>query len=268
MRARPCRAAAAALLFITIPTIGQTATPPAQPESKPLQFEVVSIRQNKTGSYISLNKTPRDGYEVENMLLKILISGAYGIRPDLTSGGPDWIHTAHYDIRAKVAEEDLAAYRALSSKQRDAMVQAVLADRFKLSAHIETKQLPCYELVVAKSGPKLQDSTLTHETFGANMGSFFTEAIHMPRFAEVLSMYLQRTVADRTGLTGMYKFRLEWTPDRPIRSTAASDSPEASEPVGPSLFTAVEEQLGLKLNPTRGPVDTLVIDHVEPPSEN
>ena len=235
-----------------------------------MEFEVVSIRQNKTDSYVSFDHTPRDGYGVEHFSLKAVISSAYGIRWDLISGGPAWITTDFYDIQAKVAGEDVAEYRKLPKARRNAMLQAMLADRFKLSAHIVTKELPGYELLVAKNGPKMKESKLNHETYWANMGDIFTQAMKMPTLAKLLSQQLQQTVADKTGLAGMYEFKLDWASDRSLRanSTAAGEVTQASEPSGPSLFTALEEQLGLKLNLTKGPVDTLVIDHVERPTEN
>jgi uncharacterized protein (TIGR03435 family) len=235
--------------------------------AKLLEFDAVSVRQNKSDSHVFYNKTPKDGYAVEHYPLKAIVGDAYGIRLDLISGGPSWIETTYYDIEAKVAGDDLTAYRKLTKEQREAMVQAVLADRFKLAAHIETKELPGYELVVGKKGPKLKDSTRARESYGANFGDIQTDAMKIPTLAKILSQQLQRTVTDKTGLTGMYDFELKWTLDQGVAPRAGSEQPEASDP-GPSLFSALEEQLGLKLNATKEPVETLVIDHVEQPSAN
>lgn len=245
-------------------------TPAAQPNApnaKPLEFDAVSIRPNKTDSNVMLDKTPPDGYAVEHMPLRMVIGAAYGIRWDLISGGPGWIDTNYYDIQAKVAGEDIEAYRKLSKRQRNQMLQAVLADRFKLAARIETKEMNGYELVVAKGGPKLQDSTHKQQSYGANLGDYHAEAVTMPTLAKLLSQHLQQTVTDKTGLTGKYDFELKWAADRGARAPAADDA-IASDPSGPSLFTALEEELGLKLNSVKAPVDTLVIDHVELPSAN
>jgi uncharacterized protein (TIGR03435 family) len=238
------------------------------PSMKAMEFDAVSVRQNKANINISYDKTPQDGYAVEHMALRAVISSAYGIRWDLISGGPPWMDSSFYDIQAKVAGEDVAAYRKLTKQQRQSMMQAVLIDRFKLAAHVEVKELPGYELVVAKNGPKLKDSTEKRESYGANMGDIFTDGMRISTLAKLLSQQLQRTVTDKTGLTGLYDFKLAWDQGQKTHvSPAAGDSTEASEP-SPSLFTAVEEELGLKLNATKGPVDTLVIDHVEQPSEN
>jgi uncharacterized protein (TIGR03435 family) len=236
---------------------------------KLIAFDAVSVRQNKSDSNVYVDKTPKDGFAVEHYPLHGILSIAYGARWDLISGGPKWIDTNYYDITAKVAGEDLAAYRALSKAQQQAMVQAMLVERFKLATHIETKEMPGYEMVVAKNGPKLKDATEKHEGYGANRGDIFTDAIRMPTLAKLLSQQLQKVVTDKTGLTGMYAFELKWAQDmaRARPEAGEGESAQAADP-GPSLFTALEEQLGLKLNSTKGPVDTVVIDHVELPSEN
>jgi len=266
----------AGAMGLGVSATGQTAAAPvapgavaAQPDApaKAIEFDAVSVRQNKTDSNVSYDKTPKDGYSVEHFPLWMIISSAYGIRWDLISGGPSWTQSTFYDIVAKVAGEDVEAYRKLSKKQKEAMVQAILADRFKLKVHIETKEMPGYELVVAKDGPKLKDSTDKRESYGANYNDITTDGMKMPTLAKLLSQQLQRTVTDKTGLTGMYKFRLKWARDQATRGPAADGEPTQAIDPGPSLFTALEE-FGLKLNTTKGPVDTLVIDHVEQPSEN
>jgi uncharacterized protein (TIGR03435 family) len=250
----------------TSATPAATGTQPSVANVKPLEFDAVSIKPNKTDSNVMLDKTPKDGYAVEHYTVRLVIGAAYGIRWDLISGGPGWIDTSYFDIVAKVAGEDVEAYRKLSKRERNAMVQAVLADRFKLVAHVETKEMPGYELGVAKNGPKLQETKFKRQGFGANPGDYHVEAITMQTLAELLSQTMQRTVMDKTGLTGKYDFELKWAVDR-ARAPAADDI-AASEPSGPTLFTALEEQLGLKLNAVKAPVDTLVIDHVELPTGN
>jgi uncharacterized protein (TIGR03435 family) len=164
-----------------------------------------------------------------------------------------------------------------------------LADRFKLKIHTETKQLPVYELVAPKGGSKLKEAT-AGDTYANGIkgldgvgrgglmrvgrGQLTAQAVPITSLANMLSQQLQRTVLDKTGLTGKYDLELNWTPDQgsdpmfkgaegsPQRGDAAPDSS------GPSIFTALQEQLGLKLQSAKGPVETLVIDHVEMPSEN
>jgi uncharacterized protein (TIGR03435 family) len=167
------------------------------------------------------------------------------------------------------------------------MLQSLLADRFKLTLHHESKQAPIYALVVAKDGPKFHETSHDPPSAGLKVGGLPGPlpkgGIWMGRgqisvnggalgvFAEELSTALDCIVLDRTELKGVFDFTLHWTPDEG-RGPALSDSPDGFTPqpdaLGPSIFTTLREQLGLKLEPQKGPVDTLVIDHVERPSEN
>jgi uncharacterized protein (TIGR03435 family) len=171
------------------------------------------------------------------------------------------------------------------------MIQALLADRFKLTMHHETRELPEYVLVVAKNGPKIHEATpgdtysnglkLRDGTPGGpglvqmSPGHVAAQATTMDFFIHVLQQQLGTTVVDQTGLTGKYDIILDWTPEPnqvPGGVPSAAQQGPGAAPVpdspGPSVFTAIEEQLGLKLESQKGPVDVLVIDHVEPPSEN
>lgn len=235
--------------------------------AKPLAFDVVSIKPNHTGSPGMINRTTPDSYSVENMSLRIILSDAFDIRADLISGGPGWLNTDHYDLIAKVAGDDLPAYKALSKDQRNQMLQAVLADRFRLAVHTSIKQLPGYTVAIAKGGFKLQPvSTDQSSGWGANFGDIRATGISISTLCDLLSQQLRQTVVDQTGLTGLYTFRLQWEQDNP-RVSASPDA--ASDPSGlPALPTALQEQLGLKLTPAKLPTTTLVIDHIDKPSEN
>jgi uncharacterized protein (TIGR03435 family) len=231
-----------------------------------------------TFSRMFIGDTP-DGYHVENATLKYIVSSAYNVKDDAIVGGPAWIGANHYDIDAKVTPGTDAPPPKLTGAQRRQMIQSLLADRFKLIVHDETKDAPIYELQIAKSGSKLPEST-PNDGFAKGiigidgnpvpigslmplgLGRLFGQAVTIASLIEHLSHELKRPVLDKTGLTGKYDLSLEWTPD----SMTASDSPSGAS--GPSLFTAIQEQLGLKLISTHGPVKTLVIDHVEPPSPN
>ena len=173
------------------------------------------------------------------------------------------------------------------------MLQALLANRFKLAVHRETKDLPGYALVVAKNGPKLHDAK-PGDTYpngikgpdgqpgqglmimGGLGGPLTGQGINIENLVRVLSQQLGRTILDETGLTGKYDFTLKWTPDDragPISAAnqgggSRSDDAPSSDSSGPSIFTAIQEQLGLKLESRKVPVEMLVIDHVEAPSEN
>jgi uncharacterized protein (TIGR03435 family) len=266
---------------------GGAASPNATEDVKVPVFDVVSVKSNKSGGMRIMFKA--DGYSATNVSVKLLIQTAYGIRQDLISGGPGWLESAGYDFEAKVAGPDVDALKKLTPEQRRSMLQPALADRFKLKVHTETKQLPVYEIVLAKGGSKLKEAT-AGDTYANGIkgpdgvgrggmmrfgpGQLTAQAVPMTSLTNMLSQQLHRTVLDKTGLTGKYDLELNWTPDQgadpmfkgpegsPQRGDAAPDSS------GPSIFTALQEQLGLKLQSAKGPVETLVIDHVEMPSEN
>jgi uncharacterized protein (TIGR03435 family) len=252
-------------------------------------FDVVSIKPNKSDSGMVRIMGKPDGYAASNVSLKMLIQSAYGIREDLISGAPSWADSARFDIDAKVAGSDVDALKKLTPEQRRLILQPLLADRFKLKTHTETKQLPVYELVVAKGGSKLKEAA-PGDTYANGIkgpdgvgrggmmrvgrGQLNAQAVPMTSLANMLSQQLHRTVLDKTGLTGKYDIELNWTPDQgsdpmfkgPDSSQQRADA--APDSSGPSIFTALQEQLGLRLQSAKGPVETLVIDHVEMPSEN
>jgi uncharacterized protein (TIGR03435 family) len=155
----------------------------------------------------------------------------------------------------------------------DLMLQDLLADRFHLKLTREAKEMPIFALVLAKSGAKLKESTVGEDgrRMQTGRGRIEVQGIDMASLANMLSQQLGRTVVDKTGLTGNYDFKLEWTPDLgqpqgPKEIGGAETAPPDS--LGPTIFTALQEQLGLKLESTKGPVEILVIERVEKPSEN
>lgn len=249
----------------TIPRpVGAEATAPA--------FDIVSIKPNKSESgNISVN-TNDDSYSATNVSLKMLLEDAYGIKEDLVFGLPGWANSARFDVKAKIVEPDAELLKKLSREQRRLMIQQLLMDRFQIKAHIETRVLPLYEMIVVKDGPKFKKSALegSSEDKSQNgvarggMTSSNTEltahAVPLTLLAKMLANQLHRTVADKTGLAGNYDFFLKWRPE--------DDQDDSSESSTATLFTALQEQLGLKLQPSKGPVDTLVVDHVEMPSED
>jgi len=281
------------LLFATAILLAQppgptavSTSPSATPAAAPLAFDAISIHPTKPGmtttsngveiSRMFVRDTP-DGFSVGNGTLKYLIMDAYSVKEDSIIGGPDWIENIGYDIDAKVTPAADAPPPKLNRAQRKQMIQSMLADRFKLVVHNETKDAPIYELDLAKGGSKLPIST-PNDGFAKGIngldgnpvssgypvllsrGRLFGQAVTIASLIDYLKQELKRPVVDKTGLTGKYDLSLEWTPDNTL-----ADSPLAG---GPSIFTAVQEQLGLKLTSTHGPVKTLVIDHVEKPSAN
>ena len=275
-----------ALLLIVIAAPISTAQMSAVPTSAPTPaFDVVSVKQTKMASdRETIESLPGgDGITIRNMTLQGIIDFAYDLRPELVSGLPEWAKTQKYDLLAKVADADVAAFHKLNLEQRRAMLLALLADKFQLKTYRESKELPIYALVVSKNGVKmkeavsgdkytngikLQDGTLAGA--GTLMGST-GQGVPVSALVLMLSrLGLDRVVVDRTGLTGTYDFSLRFAPERGsipvINGQPAAIS--AEDAAKPSIFTALQEQLGLKLEPTKGLVEELVVDHIQLPSEN
>ncbi len=235
------------------------------PLAKLPSYDVSTIRPNVTGSGdVSVNTRPAT-LEATNVSLKDVFEEAFDVRRNQIFGLPDWAEKTHYDINAKVVDPDIAQLRALSHDQRRTMLRVLYEDRFRLKWHFESRVLPDYELVVAKNGPKLKQVPTDSQHTGISMNNYdatFT-ANSMANLADMLSHQQERPVVDKTGLTGTYDFRLTWTPDTARDADAGQDA-NASPP----LFTALQEQLGLKLQPGKDPVQTLVIDSISPPTDN
>jgi uncharacterized protein (TIGR03435 family) len=278
----------AGLMAVAGPCVRAQEPSTATADVKLPAFDVVSIKPDKSGGGMIRVMNRPDGYSASNISLKMLIQAAYGIREDLISGAPGWADSARYDIDAKVDGADVEALKKLSPEQRRLILQPLLADRFKLKVHTEIKQLPVYELVVAKGGPKLKEAT-AGDTYANGIkgpdgvgrggmvrmgrGQLTAQGVPMTSVVNILSQQLHRTVIDKTGLAGKYDLELNWTPDEGegMGPPPGSGQPHADVPPegsGPSIFTALQEQLGLRLQSAKGPVDTLVIDHVEMPTEN
>ncbi|MFZ0338625.1 MAG: TIGR03435 family protein [Terracidiphilus sp.] len=241
----------------------QQAAPPAATAPAPV-FDVAAIhvRIPEPHEHNSIWSSPFDGrFKAENVSVMTLIWWAYEMPEARILGAPAWVNATHFNIEATADPAVDAQLKGLSSdagrKVKETMIRALLADRFKLVTHTETRELPIYTLVVAKGGPRL--GALQDSGTSINRGSDRIEvqtSNSVSTLAEQLSMIVGRDVVDKTGITGRYNLKLQWTPD-----DDAADS-------GPSLFTALEEQLGLKLEPAKGPVQVLVIDHAEMPSAN
>jgi uncharacterized protein (TIGR03435 family) len=243
-----------------------------QENGAPLLFELASIRPTQLPCKDSGFTPTPNGLHILCMPLQIIIQQAYGIYESSQVGGiPESMGWTFYDVEAKVDDSEVAAYGKLSSGQRDLMFQMLLRDRFKLKAHRESKDLPVYALVIARNGSKLKESKPGEADAQAGplaqpimwrkgRGQIVSRSSPLSSFPRLLSQEVGRPVVDRTGLTGSYDFTLQWTPDQGASSTPVD--------AGPSLFTALEEQLGLKLEPAKAPLDILVIDHIEKPSEN
>lgn len=273
---------------------GAVARPAVGAEGKPLAFAVASVRRNVSGTgscdpeHLYLTA---DGFRMTNCPLIAALFMAYvpadgsalGFSIDgRVVGAPDWMKSDRYDIDARIDQADMAAWQnpATQKEMLQEMMQSLLAERCKLAVHREMRDMPVYALVVGKKGPKFQQAKTVvpaailakHPNVGAIPGgggmfapgpggSMELYGVPMKTLAVVLSNMAGRPVVDRTGLTGTYDIKLERTQPGPPAEDGTQDSV-------PSIFTMVQEQLGLRLEPARGSVETLVIDHVERPAEN
>ena len=240
---------------------GSLARLTAQQSSVAHTFEVASIKLSTADPHTSSGiKTGHGRIDARNVTLKRCIIGAYGVGPHQIIGGPDWLDSDHYDILAK------ADHPTDDDAELTLMLRSLLTERFKLALHHETRMLPAFVLEVAKNGPKLEKATggeSSTNTNGSNSGiSIAARNTSMDLLAKVLAREMDYPVVDQTGLPGIFNFTLHWTPERlkPVDSASTDDV---------SIFTAVQEQLGLHLRSQKAPVDVLIIDHVErAPTEN
>ncbi len=260
-------------IFFFAPAIAQQK--PTVPDPPP--YDIISIHpHNAIDDNISFMSRPGN-FAASNCTLKQLVSEAYGIREDLITGLPGWADTARFDVTAKVSDFDPAAFKDLTRGQRESMLLPMLADRFHLKAHTEIKTLSVFNLVVTKDGPKFKQNPpppvdpdnpkKAQEGRGNTMinnDDLTATAIPLSSFAETLARQLNKTVIDETGLVGDYDFKLKWSPEEDRNAATDNGTTEHA----PDLFTALQEQLGLKLEPTKGPVPTLVVDHAEQPTPN
>jgi uncharacterized protein (TIGR03435 family) len=255
------------LPFLAIATLLAHAQSDSAPQSasagvKVPAYDVITIRPDKSGSgSVSINVHDAR-YSATNVSVKKLLQNAYDIRENLISGVPGPIDSARFDIEAKVVDPDRKTLESLTGKQRQSMLRPLLIDRFQLKVHTEIKTLPVYDLVVIKGGPKFKQSTdqgSNNRDMEVRNTALAAHDLPMASLADTLAGLVNRTVIDRTGLAGNYDLALKWSPD---------DASEAQTDSAPSIFTALQEQLGVKLQSAKGPVETLIVDHVEMPAEN
>jgi uncharacterized protein (TIGR03435 family) len=236
-------------------------------------FEVATITPSKPGAQ-GKGFTFRAGHFMTfNTDLNDMIAFAYGLHPKQIIGAPDWFGTDLFDIEAKPDAEGRP-----SMKQMAVMAQKLLEDRFALKFHHEQRELPVYVISVASGGPKMTKTTSaptdTPAFFFRALGDLTVRNQNMNDFAQWMQNgVMDRPVVDQTGLTDRYDFQLKWTPDESqfaaFRSVGAVVPPPTdSATAPPGLYTAITEQLGLKMGPAKIPVDVIVIDHAEKPSAN
>jgi uncharacterized protein (TIGR03435 family) len=245
--------------------LGQTAPPAPQQQSSPttaFSYDAVTIKPDPDGH--GFFKLSPDSFSMGGMPAWVLIRSAYGVLlEDQVSGLPGWAKSEPIAVEAKMDPDTARALEKLPMmerwKQSQLMLQTMLADRFALKVHRETRDLPIYELTVAKGGLKMKQTAPDGSGGNASYasGKVTAHQISIESLAANLSFAVGRVIVNKTGLDGGYDFALDYAPD----GADASDT-------RPSIFTALEEQLGLKLEPARGPVDVIVVDHIERPTAN
>ncbi|MEQ1759185.1 MAG: TIGR03435 family protein [Vicinamibacterales bacterium] len=277
--------------IVVAATLSLSAQGPAPITPRP-SFEVASVKKNTSGEFGgSIGGRPGQ-VTVRNNTLRNIVRNVYRLQDFQIVGGPSWFDTERFDITGRAPVETTQDDMML-------MVQELLADRFKLVLHMETRQLPVYVLLPSRAdgrpGPKLTMSTVDCAALVASLaaarqggappptptagaqpfcgtrttpGRIQGSSVTMANFGRNLSNFAGRMVIDRTGLAGSWDLELQWTPDPGMMPALPPNAPPlpAPDPNGPSLFTAIQEQLGLKLDSQRGPVDVLVIDSAQQPS--
>lgn len=255
------------------------------------EFAVTSVKPNHTGCCTTWGAGNRGGGGGgKNVTLKELMGFAYRLQQFQISGGPRWIGSDRFDIEGKAEDPNIDFDRVRL------MLQSLFEDRFKLKVHRETKQSAVYALVVGKGGSKIKLSRdqspenvdgpsppgagPNHGAIRIGVGNLVGNAVTLSWFATMLSQRLDRLIVDKTSLTGRFDIRLQWTPNAgeypfdpggnrlPTSIIDMNGTTVTLDPSGPSIFSAIQEQLGLRLESAKAPVDVLVIDRVERPSEN
>jgi uncharacterized protein (TIGR03435 family) len=266
-------------LFLSVATGVHAQSVPQSPRG-PFRFEVTSVRPNKSGpGSTSMRRLP-GSFTATNVTLRDLILFAYGIQRYRLLGMPGWAQDERFDIAAKAGAEPITQ-PPTGPPVELLMQRTLLEERFGLAVHFETREMPIYALVLARADGRLglqltqsltkcyavtqgAPAPVGQPACSARSGNGFTTAVGFPMssFPDYLAGQVQRTVVDRTGLTGTWDLELTFTPDGFAGQTPAQDT------TGPSLFTALQEQLGLKLEASTGPVEVLVIDRAQRPTAN
>jgi uncharacterized protein (TIGR03435 family) len=249
----------AAWITLTTSIALAQATPPTT-----FKFDVASIRPSKADEHARSHiiSSAHDGrFTVINVPLKMLLQFAFDVPESQILDAPTFA-SEKFDIEGRsdpAIDDQLSKLDSDQAKlQKRLMIQALFAERFKLISHTETRPLPIFNLVVLRNGPRLLQAKSSGKTYNTRRGMIDDQGVTLSVFAEELALQVGRPVVDKTAIDGRYDITLKWTPE---------DRPDPSEPAV-SIFTALEEQLGLKLESTKGPVQILVIDHLEKPSNN
>jgi uncharacterized protein (TIGR03435 family) len=239
----------------------------AQSQNARPSFEVASVKSVGFDGRVTMAPQP-NGLSAWGVTARMLIRNAYRVPEFQIEGGPTWINEDRFAVEAKASK--------VGPGELPLMIQSLLEDRFKLKVHHETRELPVYALVADKNGPRLklaanQDTPPEQRGFNVRDGLVEGSAVNITQIVNVLRTLTGRPVLDQTGATGLFDIHLEWTADINPANPFGPGGPDVAPPAdssGLTLFSALQQQLGLKLQSTKGPVDIIVIDGIEKPSEN
>ena len=285
--ARKVLLASAAVLAVAVPvTVGLLTATPGRAQSTDTSatapvFSSVSVRPEQSAgnepNHFQAFFSLRDGsFSARGITLERLIQDAYHLQDSQVSGGPDWLKTARFDVDAKFDPAFAAAMQQRLDNHQEVppgtMLKTLLASQFKLATHTKSQTLPVYDLIVDADGPKLETAT-GMRMMRMGPGELSSSGTPIEFLVQQLAVRLGQPVIDKTGLKGTYTYSLHWTPDpSEAQHVKQAGMPEAdpppTDPNGPSLATAVQEQLGLKLEPQTASVPVMVIDHAEAPPAN
>ena len=242
---------------ITFCALFATAIAPAQTLAGPT-FDVASLKAVRATPdlyFANLGTAEHGEVKLSNVTLSDCLRFAFGISDDAQIAGPDWIRdkAVRFDIDAKASPDTPRDQLLL-------MLQSLLIERLRLSYHRESRMLSYIALTTGKTAPKLRPATEGSDASGnrSSRGAIISNHMTMPTLATLLSRFLRETVIDKTGLSGQYEVRLEWTPD-----SATGPANDSTAPEHPSIFTAMRQQVGLTLQPRKGPLEIIVVDHAE-----
>ncbi len=286
MRMREAILGSALCVALATPCVQGQASSPANASAPDIlpdvpKYEVATIKPAGTSDGQMMMMFTADGVSITGVPMQMLLREAFRTEDDRIMGAPGWVKSSRFDIQAKVATEDAPKLKDLKIDQRKSMLVPLLVERFNLKYHHETRELLRYSLVVVKGGLKMKE--LAPDDSGVRRprtlmfngpGKLESTGTGMPFLAHALSREVGRSIVDKTGLTGNYEYTLEWTPENgspPMPGNPPGGPPHdggADDSVGPSLFTALQEQLGLKLEASKGMVDVIVVDHIDQPSAN
>ena len=251
-----------------LPLLAAAAFSLAAQQHTVFEFDVAAIKHNKMGGKRSGFDSTPGLWKADNVTVKSVIMNAYEVLTDQISGAPSWLDSERFDIEAKF-EQDPGTSKQDESKEARLRLQALLASRFQFQMHRETREWQAYVLVKGKKGPKLTPTKRSEgSSMHSNNGHLECNGVSMENLARGLAGRLGRPVVNETGLEGRFDFTLDFEPDAPVRAADKDNLAGGVDANRPSMFTALQDQLGLKLESRKANVEFLVVDRVERPSGN